>query len=254
MKRGPLLISLGVSVILIGGAFFTRHISGSSASGATLTVVNTKNTNSDVIPDTNIPSIEPSAVGTSTKPLTNTDLVSRQLLSDYIGLASNGQDSEVNITNLADKYADRIPTLISAPTVQIGDIHIVPNTKANFQSYSQATTQIITTYAQTIKSNPNFGSSVSSGSNISSIARTFSKAYGEAALKLKALATPEAIVVSHQKLINSFLSSAAASDAMAQGYADSATTFAGLVIFNKNLKDEPIIFGEIDKILKANGV
>src|SRR4051812_38343494 len=48
----------------------------------------------DLNPDTSTPS----------ETLTTTDLVGRQLMSDYLSLAQSGQATEANIDTLANKY------------------------------------------------------------------------------------------------------------------------------------------------------
>lgn len=192
---------------------------------------------------------------TSSEPLTNTDLIGRGLILDYVGLAANGQATEAGISRLADKYVESISTLNKAETIGYLDLKRVPDTKANFQKYADEMIKIHQSYAQTIQSSAIDESMLTSiNTSTSALAASFSKAYAAAALSLKGVAVPNSLLQSHLKLVNSYLSSAVAMAAISNLDTDSAAGFAGLIALNQNLLQEEVARAEISQILTSNGI
>src|SRR4051812_19067963 len=119
-------IALSLSALLIGGALTFRLVSARSIP-PTLAAVPT--TGSDVtIVDSPIASvIAPAATSTSTEPLTTTDLIGRQMLSDYLNLAAAGEATDDSVAALAAKYVDNIGAASPVDVATSADIHVVPD-------------------------------------------------------------------------------------------------------------------------------
>ena len=195
------------------------------------------------------PKTTPSTPPTPAKPPTNTDLVTRGLIMDYVGLEANGQATDANIEALAIKYAESVPAINQAETVSFLDLKLVGNTKANLDNYTNEFSKISITHS--IKLNNIY---IKAGS--SSISPIYTQApavYAQTANALENLAIPSVLAQSHLDLINLHLSSAAATKAMTQTGENPAAELAGLVTWNQNMDQEIIILQKIESLLKTNG-
>ncbi len=188
-------------------------------------------------------------------PLTNTEIMGRQLLVDYVDLATSGKASDENINDLARQYIDSVPALTRSEIVDYTSIHITSNTQENFQSYATGLIGVRNKYMENLDKFKSASEGIeTTGPGLYNFATNLSSSYREAALKLRGLPVPMSIASQHIKLINSFLSSAQASLAISQTEKDPATSFSGLVTLTKNFQNEKAIFEEINKILTSNGI
>jgi hypothetical protein len=251
--RGRVYLALFLSIILIGIASWTR-LGGKSNPQLGL----------EVIPKTeeNVAYYEEIAKNylqnTSTTPpenLSSTDLIGRQLIADYIALAANGQASEGQLGDLADKYVETIPTLVAVSRLTLTDLQIVANNKANFQNYATKVVQIHREYALELLS-------VQSGGGLSALFTTGSgeapkkmyEVYQKTADKLKVVPAPQAVISDHLNLINLYLENATAMKSVSNLNLDPASAFAGLLLMSNNINKEAEILGRIEQIIKANGI
>ena len=187
--------------------------------------------------------------------LTNTDLIGRQLLTDYLNLNSAGQATDANINILADRYIESIPTLISTDKLTYTNLQSVPNNKANFIKYANDLALIQTEYAQKASgvSTKVVGAS-SFGPTYYAYTNSMSEIYAEIALKLQQTPAPIALVQKHLELTNNCLSSVAAMSAIAKTERDPASSFAGIILVSENIDVEQQILEAIEQVLKQNGV
>ena len=142
--------------------------------------------------------------------LTTTDLVGRQLITDYINLARAGQATDENLASLGNKYADGVSNLQlnSAPIVSLSDLSTVADTKANFKTYDEITTKIDSERVATVNQAYGKGQDLETlSSGIYILAKTIGEAYEGAATKLKGIKVPISLASLHLKLINNYLSS-----------------------------------------------
>ncbi|MBX4206381.1 hypothetical protein KW784_01180 [Candidatus Parcubacteria bacterium] len=187
------------------------------------------------------------------EPFTTTDLVGRQLIMDYISLAQNGQATEDNLSLLADKYVESIPTVISAEQLSGFDLHIVPNDRKNFESYSAALEEAYRAYATSLIANS--GDGVISPDTAG--AHRFSKiaeVYKAAASALKNLSVPAELAEAHLALVNIYLQDAAAAEALAGFDTDPTSSFAGLLAYKSNAEKEAEILSGIKQTLTGHGI
>lgn len=187
--------------------------------------------------------------------LTTTDLVGRQLITDYINLATNGQISEENITALADKYADSIADIKTAPKVSALDINVVSNAKANFQKYDLITTEIERRRINKISSIGSDPTKVNStDKSLEDAAKKISLAYETAAQELKNIEVPSSLLVLHTDLVNNYLSISSGMKSISDQSVDSALSFAGVISARNNIGGGERIVEDIIKVLLDNGI
>jgi hypothetical protein len=250
--RTPLVASILVSLVLVGGAVGYR-VSNIEEKKVALETIESKNIDWQDI-STQVAS-NASSTTKSASALNKTDLIGRQLIFDYVELATSGQASDETIDRLAEKYVESIPTLISAEKIDVFDIRSVPDTQANLKSYGDNLNQIYTEFVLAIAEKYSGNKiEVALTNNPEALAGTMGKAYEKAAASLRNLSVPNSLLAIHVKFVNNYLSSAAALKSISLTDKDPAVAFAGLVAFNSNNGEEELIMGEISKILTSKGL
>ena len=253
--RFRLALALSVSILLIGTASWYRY-GINDYTQSNIVTVEQFGTNSAYSADIVRDFLEPRATSTApVAPLSDTEIIGRQLIADYINLAMSGQATETSINALADRYVESIPTLNKTPAISYADIKVVPNIKVNFQNYANELMTIHKNYAERIARTYTKGANLNTlGPELYSLTATFSIAYEDAASKLKNMAVPASIVPAHIQLVNSYLSSAMSMRAVSETEQDAATSFAGLIMLNDNLKKEDALINTISQILTSNDI
>ncbi len=253
--RFRLALALSVSIILIGFASWTRLTPAKTIPSlvAIEQVATTEEDYQEILNDFLEPKTATSTP--SNVPLSNTDLLGRELIMDYINLAKSGQATDETVIALAENHVGNLPALNNVSRLSYSDIKAVTNTKANFQNYANEITKIHKAYAQSINS---VGAGENNLNNLNpalySFAGMLSSVYNDTASKLKNLPVPTSLAQTHLQLINTYLASAAAMKALSETEKDSATAFAGLVMVNDNLQKEERLLNEISLILTSNGI
>jgi len=251
-------LALSLSVILVGVASWNRFI-GIEKVNPTISVVENTNTEAqDKYYQELIKGYTESSTSTPTKKLTGTDLIGRQMIIDYVDLSTSGQASVQNIDALAQRYVENIPTLNNAPKASILDIKVVSNNQTNFQSYSNALVSIQTQYANDANNSYDLNNKNLDINNLGKSYYNFSKSmsfvYKKVADRLMETPVPGSLVQKHLELINIYLSSSSAMEAMSKTEEDPATSFAGIIALKENVTRENSVLSDILKILKENNV
>lgn len=255
--KPKIVLALSVSALIIGGASFSRFYSPVKASNSGITAVNQKVDNTTAFQTaagaySNAASTTGAATETS---LSNTDVIGRQLILDYVDLATSGRATEENINALAERYAESIPTLSKVVSVKTDDIQTESNTLENFKNYDDALTIVLRKYENSIGTAYKQGKNLNTtGAGLYSFASVTSDIYSDTAESIKKIPTPIALVSAHMRLINNYLSSAAAFRALSETEKDPAAAFAGVLALNTNPDQEEAILKEISQILKSNGI
>lgn len=189
--------------------------------------------------------------GTSTPPedLTGTDLIGRQLIMDYVAMARNGQVTDENLTALAERYVESIPTLISTQKVDPLDLKIVANTKENFSSYASSFDTIYRAYSTAFADKY-----LGRGIETESVSSDFAVIYENTAAKLKTMAVPAELAEPHLALIDTYLENASAMKALSKSESDPSSSFAGIIVLQSNLEKEQSAIDKIESVLNQNGI
>jgi hypothetical protein len=255
--KNHVYLAIFLSVILVGGAAWVRFSQEKEPS--MLAVVESLEANDetyqDFLSDYLVNSTSTVSLAASSEKIGTTDLISRQLINDYVSLSTNGQATQNNIGALAEKYVDAIPTLISPEKVNPTDFRITPNNKADFEYYAREVERIYRDYASRlieIQSQKNINDMILSSSG--NAAKNMGTIYEQTAQKLKVVPVPKALIEAHIDLTNIYLENAAAMDSLSQINSDPASAFAGLMLLSGNVNEEALIMGKIEQILSGNGI
>jgi hypothetical protein len=250
--RRRIVLALFASVVLIGMASWSRF-SGGEAEENSLAVVE-NNEGKETYYDKLVKDyLETSTTTTNVSPenLTGTDLIGRQLILDYVDLASRGQATEANLNALAEKYVESIPTLIVSKKLNYFDLKVMPNNKTDFKNYSAAIEKIYLDYISKMTEDSYDENMV--GSENTALVLDIGNIYQETASVLQKLPVPAALVEAHLKLTNAYFENASAMNSVAGVDTDPASSFAGLIIVKNNLEKEEDALSKIREILAENG-
>src|SRR3989344_4082732 len=146
MPRVRIVATLLFSIALIGVALWSRLARDANAPKNIAVVSNTERLSNDFVYNEVFLKDISSA---SSTPLSNTDLVARQLFSYFIDLTSRGQASPDNIQDLAERYAEGILNqgTTVAKKVTLNEISVVLDSEENLSAYSQSVNSILKKYA-----------------------------------------------------------------------------------------------------------
>ncbi|MES2213819.1 MAG: hypothetical protein V4465_00285 [Patescibacteria group bacterium] len=251
MNRPRVYIALSISLLLIIGAGWFRYSSLHKATQAGLIAINQDSVGSTQDYNQVITDYITSSSASTTPVLSQSDMLGRELILDYVDLATSGKANDESVKALANKYLDKVPSLNQSDTIKIGDIQTTFNNKATLQTYTNSFGKIERDYANRI----NMASSKSPSTSIDSTKfSNISSAYHDAAIALKGLIVPIAVLPQHIKLINSYLSSAAATKALSEADKDSSSAFAGIIALKTNIDVEASLVQDIGQILTQNGI
>jgi len=251
-------LALLVSIIFIGTALWYRFIFDDQAGiyVAEITPVENTVSNRDLFQTlTGTSGNQVSATSSlATQTLNNADLFGRDLFIDYVNLIASGDVTGNDLDMLAEQYVSRIPNLHQPLVVTMADLKIVPDSKTNFQNYSDAFVSIYNSYTQKInKAHP--GNSIGGLDPAFYVfVSAFSNACAEIATNLRMTPIPASLATLHRDLINNYLSNSLAMSEIANRETDPVAAFAGLISLNQNLDKESLLIDQINKILVSNGI
>jgi hypothetical protein len=249
--RGRLAIALSVSLVLIGFASWSRLSGGEKTQPSLLAVAQFDTNPEEVLRD--FLATKETVSASSTETLTDTDLLGRQLMLDYVALAANGGATEEALAALAERYVENLPTLTNAEALTAFDLKVVSNNRGSFQTYAAALENIYRTYATGLLGAYSV-ESLKIGSKSASMSNKMSEIYRQTALKLRAVPVPADVAEEHLALLNIYLSNASAMESLAVASSDPAQSFAGILAYKANATKEQEIISKIEKILEKNGV
>lgn len=248
--------ALVVSVALIGGALWFRFIRVPHYSAPLVAVTEdlALASNEMLLKDFMGGSTTPSTV--STAELSETDILSRQIFSEYISLKSKNNVNPNSINALASKYAEAIvKTDIPVEKVTLNQLTILPDSQTSLSNYGTAITNIRAKYK-------NLAADAYTGSDVTDITgQAFSKFMGEVGKLYKASANelllvgvPKSLSENHLSIINNYLESAEALKFISNTSKDPARAYAGLNVYSKNSDAELKLFSQIQTTLTASGI
>ena len=254
-----LTLAILVSVVLIGYASWNRFSAPYEVTNI-VAVEQVKTSDEDYQASLN-DFIEPTSASTTTiqKPLSTTEVIGRQLIMDYVGLAANGQVTKYDIEALANKYVENVPSLSQSQSLTqlltLDDIKIVSDTKTNFQNYAGETLKIHEGLAKQISRSMDGRSGLTTPESIlHDFALSVSKTYIITVIKLKKLSVPKSIGPIHLELINSYIADVNTMKMVLQNNQDPSVLISGLNMLNENIEKEKGLLDKISAILNANGI
>jgi hypothetical protein len=253
MFRFNLTLSILVSIVFVGGAIWLRASQTKSAN---------ESLGLESVPNSEVSILEGSPQdiylgekATSTQNLNQTDLLGRQLFSDYLNLSSKGQTTPDRINTLANSYADNILNLQTSSKVERNRLTITADTIASLNSYGTSIVTLRIRYGDKIeKEMKDSGISDISDPKFADFMSNVSQLYKEAAADLVNMPVPQSLADNHLKLINNYLSSAEAAKAMANVTSDPLGAYAAINTHAKNEKEEDLLLGNIQATLAASGI
>lgn len=252
-----LIGALSLSLALIGGALWFRFIKIPPYS-ATLVSVQTplEFASDDAFLKDFLSSSTTPARAFSTTTLSQEELLSRQIFTDYMSLKSQGQVSGESILNLADKYAEDILSFeLSAPKVLLNQVVVVSDNEENMAAYGASLTAIRSKYKNLVAaqaSGRDF-SDISSPA-FSSFMSATSGFFQRAANELLLVGVPVSLSAYHLDLINIYLENAEALRLVSDSSKNPAQAYASLNHYAKNTKLESDILTNIQSVLITNGI
>ncbi|MEX2013419.1 MAG: hypothetical protein WD897_00690, partial [Parcubacteria group bacterium] len=242
MSRIPFISALSISVALIGGALLFRYLPTSSTPAQIIAVSHIEPFSSEDAVLADFFSTETALPTSSTTPLSQTDLIGRQLFSDYIGLKSQGDVTSSNINILANKYAESIKNFdVVIPKVNPNQVIVLPDSKENLATYGNAMTNIRNRYKNLVTTEAQ--SSEGDITDINSPAfSTFmgavGKLYQASANELTLMGVPTSLASNHINLINNHLESAEVMTSLGNTAKDPIRAYAALSIYAQHTDKE----------------
>jgi hypothetical protein len=251
--RPGVIIALTASLVVVGWATWYRHVSslGSTPSLAAISREDVPQAYYDELTAQFKAASTKSVAPTDTEPLTTTDLIGRQLVSDYLELTQNGQASGNNLEKLGERYAQSLSQLTQAQQITVQDITIVETSPESLNAYMIQLSSIYQKYAPAFTRTPESSAiKYIAQKNFEFVSHT-AQTYKEQADELNGLPVPAALVQSHIQLVNANLLNAAAFEAAAQMDTDPAVGLAGIITVSQNAAREGAVLNQMIAILQG---
>lgn len=252
MTRIRLIVALLISIIFIGGAGWFRFTRMTKITKGLATKDPSEERGSF---DHNFPNTD-TVSGVTSEPLSQTDVVSRKLFSDYISLTSNGPAGAEDVNKLAEKYATEILRQVSSTEIGMGQIKTIADSRTNLSLYSQNVTSIRNDNKNLIEKLYSESGATNDINNPSFkiFMEEVGKLYNSAAQTLLALEVPASLAENHRALINNYLSSSLVMKMFGNVSKDPVGAYAAMNTQVKNAEEESQILSNIQNTLIASGI
>jgi hypothetical protein len=256
---GPKLsFAIVFAIILIGGASWNRFFAPKTITN-TLTLQPTNNgvvySDEDLLrgflyPNKELNGTSETASTEQEENLTNTDIISRNLVLSYIGLTANGTVDPSSFDTLIEQYVDQTVGLHVFEPATLFDIKVVQDSNSNAINYANGFSNIYQDFAQRASVIANNIDSSAAGESYKLIAESMVTIYEGLASAFRDLPVPTSLAQLHLELINKHLSNAQAMRAGINLDTDPITAISGLIAIRENSIRETAILEEIKKILE----
>lgn len=259
MLRIRLIGAISISIVLIGGAIWFRF---GQETYTQSNIVAINNEDPILLKETFLAEFASSdaefaTTSTPSKPLNQTDLVSRGLFSDYISLKSQNQATENNLGFLASKYAKDIAnTDISIYQVSINKISVVSDSETNLITYSNTVSSIRNKYKNLVIAEHGRSTGLTNPDSLSiySFMKIVGGLYSKAANELLAVKAPISLAQNHLSLINIYFGNADLLKLFSGAPQDPVPALAALNSYAQNTEKESLVLSNIRRTLQANGI
>ncbi|MBI2674010.1 MAG: hypothetical protein HYX23_01885 [Candidatus Zambryskibacteria bacterium] len=258
MPRVQFISALAVSVALIGGAMWFRFVRIPPYTNPVATVTQVESTSTDDLLLTDFFNTETSTSVAPTTELSQTDLIGRQLFTDYLELKSQGQSTPNDIDSFAASLAESIKNInVSIPKINANKIIVLPESETSLAVYGAVMTNIRNKYKNLVAAQTK--SSVgditnTDGPAFSIFMNAAGKLYKAAADELLLVGVPTSLAQNHLNLINQYLETAEVMKLISNASKDPLQAYAALNIYIKNSGREAELLLNIQKTLMAHGI
>lgn len=258
MSPMRLTIALSISVALIGGAMWFRFGQTTYTTSNIVAVETFEPALSEeaFLADFLATSTPVSTKTASAKPLSQEDLMGRQLFSDFIALKSQGQATPSNISALATQYAESIAgQSIQARQITSNQIIIVTDSEENLATYGNTVMSTRKKYQNLVSAEVNKGG-LTSGKplEIAQFINAVGKLYRSFGEELLLLKVPASLAENHVKLINNYFGSAEVMNIFTDISEDPTGVFVALKSQAENSTEEQVLILNIQTVLRVNGI
>ncbi len=249
--RFSILSALFVSVALIGGAGWFKTTNVKNPPQTITPVDRASDSGLDTYTPTSVADLSANSLDEGGANLTTTDLVGRQLISDYLSLAGGSDVSEESLTKLGEKYANSIAEIESSTKIDPSTLTTVSDTKANLEKYSEELSLVENSRVDELN-RISENESVANESLIYKTAGDISSIYEDAGERLMSISVPSSLLTLHTNLVNSYLSVSAGMKSLSKVEEDSVLSFAGVISAQSGIKAGQTIVRDIVEILIKN--
>ena len=256
MSRIRFIGALVVSVALIGGALWFRFVRIAPYSAQVVSVSELEQLLSEdaFLKDLYSATTTPRAISTTT--LSQTDLIGREMLTDYLSLKSKGEVTPDNLVSLADKYAEGIMNLdIKTRKASLNQIIVLPDSEANLATYGNTMTNIRSKYKALVAAQYT-GSGIAdiNSATFSTFMGATAKLYQASANELLLVRVPVSLAGNHLELVNNYLENAEVMKLISNTSKNPTQAYAALNVYTQNTEKESKLLLKIQTTLMASGI
>lgn len=253
VMKTQVTIAVLLSVVLVGGATWFRFVPVESNSAQLVAV--SDNGEMNELSAQEFFAASPSSKNSTSTTLSKTDLISRQLFSDFMALRDSDQANSQNLAVLADKYAAGISSLdVAASEIGLVDTHVVTDSNESILAYGRAVNTIWSKYGAMVASQHQKGDIGEVGSPaFSEFMGAMSVLYNASANELRVLKVPQSLVSNHIKLVNNYLKNAAAVKNLSDIGSDPLRAYSALNTYSQNSEEEEKLLINIQLAMSTSG-
>lgn len=181
------------------------------------------------------------------KPLTDTDIISRNMLLSYMGTAIGNTDvKDEDIEKIAEFYLDEATGLHKFEKIGAESIKMISDNETNATNYARAFANIYAMHADRMTViHTNISAVISEENAYTPFVEPVAAVYSEIATALRALPVPVSLSLLHLELINIYLSNAAALREAKEINNEPMTAMSGLMAIKENGTRELALLEEL---------
>lgn len=253
--KAQIVTAVLLSVVLVGGATWFRFLDNPYAlkSAANLQLAAEPLGEVGGSFDDVMWSAESTNSSSTTPKLNQTDILGRQLFSDYMTLSTQKGATSNNLNLLAVKFSDGLGSGITSNQEDITSLKVVNDSKENILSYSTNINLLKEKYKNLVAGeyNKNKFSSPEDKAFAEFMVRV-STLYEASAKELLAIKVPLSLSQNHLNLINNYLESATATRNIGNIEQDPLLAYKAMNVYAQNAEQESTLLLNIQMVIAQN--
>lgn len=259
MKNLGIKTSIAFSIVLISGALLVRYTNSKETKFKLAELVAIEDTSQPIDIETITGSRDSESPTKAEEPLTNTDMISRQLFADYLDLSASSQNNQSGLQYLANQYTENIlkQNVVPKKQITITEINVVADSNETKLAYSKKVFDIRNKYtnlARTLFSSQGSDASLDTETIVSFAGET-SKLYSAAAQEMtNVTGVPVSLAETHVAIIRNYLESAEAMKKLSNVSTDPLLIYSALKTHSENSKKEEELFIEVQSQAFSSGI